>query len=493
MDLDLTLKPSKCISIVYDGKKMDKTVTFAVGSGSSRSISLGPTKFLGQLQSSSIRSNSREEGGKYKALFNQNLEILDQTHIRGEFKLWIYKRYLCPSFNFSMAVDSIPEAAIKKMQGVSLRKIKHWLNLPRCFTTSALHHPNIIDIPALSDLHTKAKITLLSSISTSKDSFIQEIVPILTDEQYCKSQKIDLTIVELVHKARSSVSTISSKSLSTYCRRDLRKLSIDRHDSKFKTLTVQRKVLEVAELESSNQVWKRIMAGLPAGQFSLLLRAGTDTLPTPLNLKRWRYRTDPSCPLFGHKQPTVHHILSNCQIALEQGRFTWRHDSALKYLVEGLRDYLEDNVILYADLPNMRASDNPIATIPESTLITSARPDIVLVGHDEITLLELTIPHNSMESISNARARKSTKANYLQTLSDLERKGFKPYLLTIEIGSLGHWTQDSQRSLIKAAPSMSKHSARMIMDQVATKVIRASQIIFNARVEESWSLSRTLL
>ena len=138
------------------------------------------------------------------------------------------------------------------------------------------------------------------------------------------------------------------------------------------------------------------MAGLPAGQFSFLLRAGTDTLPTPLNLKRWRYRTDPSCPLCGHKQPTVHHILSNCQIALEQGRFTWRHDSALKYLVEGLRNYLEDNVILYADLPNMRASDNPIATIPESTLITSACPDIVLVGHDEITLLELTIPHNSI-------------------------------------------------------------------------------------------------
>ena len=156
------------------------------------------------------------------------------------------------------------------------------------------------------------KLILLSSILTSKDPFIHEIVPILTDEKYCKRQKNDPTIVELVQKARSLISTISSKSLSTYCRRDLREQSIDRHDTKLKTLTVQQKALEVAELESSNQVWKRIMSGLPAGLLSFLLWAGTDTRPPRLNLKCWRYRTDPSCPLLSHKQATVCHILSNC-------------------------------------------------------------------------------------------------------------------------------------------------------------------------------------
>ena len=60
----------------------------------------------------------------------------------------------------------------------------------------------------------------------------------------------------------------------------------------------------------------------------------------------------------------------------------------------------------------MRANDNPLATIPESILITSVRLDIVLVADDEITMLEFTILHNSTESISNARARKSTKESY---------------------------------------------------------------------------------
>ena len=77
--------------------------------------------------------------------------------------------------------------------------------------------------------------------------------------------------------------------------------------------------------------------------------------------------------------------------------------------------------MLYADLPGMRANDNPISTIPENTLATSARPDIALVGEDEVTLIELTIPHNSMESLSNARKHKS-KELYQQAISILEVK-----------------------------------------------------------------------
>ena len=71
--------------------------------------------------------------------------------------------------------------------------------------------------------------------------------------------------------------------------------------------------------------------------------------------------------------------------------------------------------------------------------------------------------------------------------------GFTSTQLAIEIGFLEHWTHNSQRSLMKAAPSVSKQSARKIMDKAATKVVGASQIIFNAKVETSWSLSHTLL
>ena len=50
---------------------------------------------------------------------------------------------------------------------------------------------------------------------------------------------------------------------------------------------------------------------------------------------------------------------------------------------------------------------NPVATIPADNIIanivTSACPNIVLVGENEVTLTELTIPHNSLESLSDHR------------------------------------------------------------------------------------------
>ena len=46
-DFDLTLKPSKCVSFVYDGKKVLSNITVSLKDGSTRSISTGPTKFLG--------------------------------------------------------------------------------------------------------------------------------------------------------------------------------------------------------------------------------------------------------------------------------------------------------------------------------------------------------------------------------------------------------------------------------------------------------------
>ena len=52
---------------------------------------------------------------------------------------------------------------------------------------------------------------------------------------------------------------------------------MENYDKRLRELTVQNKILEVVELEDSNQVWKRILQGLPAGQLSFHLRAGTNT------------------------------------------------------------------------------------------------------------------------------------------------------------------------------------------------------------------------
>ena len=132
---------------------------------------------------------------------------------------------------------------------------------------------------------------------------------------------------------------------------------------------------------------------------------------------------------------------TSCPVSLNQGQYTWRHDCALAAIQKGIQAHLLPEVSLIADLPGSRACENPVSTIPDWILVTSAWPDIVLITESEknIDLLELTIPHNSLESISNARTRKSTKENYQQPLSDLDSRDWSANLHTIEIGSLGHW------------------------------------------------------
>ena len=49
-------------------------------------------------------------------------------------------------------------------------------------------------------------------------------------------------------------------------------------------------------------------------------------------------------------------------------------------------------VKLYADLPGLHASESPPATLPTDLSISTARPDIVLVSEESVTMLELTIP-----------------------------------------------------------------------------------------------------
>ena len=258
-------------------------------------------------------------------------------------------------------------------------------------------------------------------------------------------------------------------------------------------MNVQNKFSDISQLEKDNKVWNRILQGLPAGHLSFLLRASSDTLPTPLNLKRWRLRTDAHCQLCNSSSPTTLHILNACPVSLNQGRYTWRHDSVLQKIVDHIKFHLDSEGVLYADLPNLRASDNPPATIPPEILVTSARPDIVIVNSNSIIIIELTIPYNSPVSLTNAHTRKSTKQSYQMVLSDLESKGYRSILVPIEIGALGHSLLSTHKLLRKVLPAFSCQTTRELFDDAAKVVIAASHIIFLARKSQVWPDSRNLL
>ena len=82
--------------------------------------------------------------------------------------------------------------------------------------------------------------------------------------------------------------------------------------------------------------------------------------------------------------------------------------------------------------------------------------------------------------------------NYQLVVSDLVSRGYSANFTTIEIGVLGHWLPHTRSDIIKLFPSIPK-SALTHLVRTATSIITASHVIFSARLDRSWNLSRALL
>ena len=75
--------------------------------------------------------------------------------------------------------------------------------------------------------------------------------------------------------------------------------------------------------------WPNLICGPGPRIIAFVLNARINSVRTPDMLKLWGYTQTSTCVLCGHIQCTLHHILVNCPFALNQRRYTWRHDSVL--------------------------------------------------------------------------------------------------------------------------------------------------------------------
>ena len=90
-----------------------------------------------------------------------------------------------------------------------------------------------------------------------------------------------------------------------------------------------------------NLTWKTYLV-MPPNLLSFCLGATYNVLPSPKNLKRWHLASESRCFLCHKDVCTIPHILGACKISLQQGRFTFRHDSVLQHLVLVLKSFLKN-------------------------------------------------------------------------------------------------------------------------------------------------------
>ena len=225
------------------------------------------------------------------------------------------------------------------------------------------------------------------------------------------------------------------------------------------------------------------MWDIPQGVLKFAMNAGINTLPSLDNLKRWGKRTNDRCPFCGNIE-TLLHILSNCSTSLDQGRYTWRHDSVLTSIITLIRPQLYDGMVLYSDMAGYQAPHG--GTIPPHILVTNLRPDIFIVDENAriAIVFELTCPwDNNVERSHNYKEEK-----YSPLVADLTN-AFSVFHFSVEVSVRGQITK-SNRARLKSFLYRSCRDARPLTKSLTKIVSKAALLssfsLFNARKEPSW-------
>ena len=153
-----------------------------------------------------------------------------------------------------------------------------------------------------------------------------------------------------------------------------------------RTLVKQGKFLELSKCEQNDATWKSYIFNLPKGTMKWLLNASIDTLPTRVNLKLWGKVNNEKC--FCGQRQTLNHILNCCTVSLNQGRYTYRHDSVLSYIIKCLDS---SKYTFYIDLIGHQTQDG--GTLLSEIMVTTLKPDVVIIDKQRkiLEIFELTV------------------------------------------------------------------------------------------------------
>ena len=250
------------------------------------------------------------------------------------------------------------------------------------------------------------------------------------------------------------------------------------------TLVKQGHFLELTKLEQTDATWKSYIYNLPKGTMKFILNSSIDTLPSKANLKLWGKVVNDKC-FCGQKQ-TLNHILNCCKIALDQGRFTFRHDNLLNYISKCLD---KQKFKCYIDIPGHQTEGG--GTIPPSLLVTSLKPDIVIIDNrdNSVKIFELTVP--AEHRIDTASKLKMAKYQHFSSDISTHTTSVVPF----EVGShTGYISSENKKNLHTLHKFCTKDiKFKKFQENLSSIAAISSYYIFNCRNQNIWSNTDPIL
>lgn len=470
------------------------------------------------------------------------LTMVDALLLSGPMKLWLYNFGVVPRLSWPLLVYDFPITAVEDLDATANRFIKNWSQLP-------LHGPNpvILYLPRrekglgiIKLVHYYQNLALVREhlLKYSSDPHIQELAKRRLKRAQQNGQKKWTAPVALLEAERGLVlDAMTAEGQTTKAgigfgrKRDGRKVIVGSSEHRVAVklwakeqtvkdqlvtlmrLTVQQDWTQWEGVLAQDLTWNRLLYRMSNADLKFYLQGTLQIAPSPKYLKRLGYIQNDVCPLCHQKGGSFYHIMSLCKVALEQGRYTWRHNEILRLLHFEVGSFVRKRSRLRpCPIPKVqyvKAGEKPSAAstrapalltrandwkmlvdlpntgtylFPAHIAVTGKKPDFVLWSMQLklIVILELTVP--SERNVRTANLRKRTKYGEAGGLVDqCKLAGYKVELLCVEVGVLG-FVADSMSYALKKLGVWST----AVSTQMSEIALRCSYAIFVQRGTLAW-------
>lgn len=503
-------------------------------------------KFVGRRIHYLLKEGPVKEWSSDK--FLADLQKIGDTKITGFQKAWLYEFYgLNRVLTWLFLVHDLDRSFAVNLEAMATRSLKKWIGIYTTAETGILYRSKEhagLGLTPVTDHFERMQIVKCQILKNSVCADIRAVYQAKVDRESNPGRKWRYTRADTIAQAAADLHVMFPRQngrqglghgnfeakLGPAGRRKLTSmiaLQMKEEKRVSKSHGMARQGAWTKWNEKSfpfDLSWKNLLYGIDEKVIKFVLHSSINWIKTPDLLKLWGKGKTDRCKLCNHKPCSIHHIISNCKFALNDKRYTWRHDSVLLTMDHFLRPHVKDHNAsnkakkiphvldsfvrsgekksVASAAPPCRslldgASDWKILTdfesnklvFPPEILSTNLRPDIVIwsISRKRVVLLELTCP--AEEGFANATTRKLIRYDELMEL--IRRAGWEPFHYPFEVGARGFVARSTFRCI--SAVGLKPTTKRQLIKALGTICARCSYTIYLSRDNRAWDRTRELL
>ena len=549
-------KPSKCKSFAQKVfEKNSKNTKFKATTPKSFSAYDPQLKISGKpisfLQDDPVKKSIKMLGkwidGKNrkkedKTLVKEKLEdYLTKTNdvaLTGVQKSWIYANMIIPCLTWELTIYELPASFVDTLDSLITRYLKKWLGVAICADPNILYRSREhfgLQLPNIKTCFKKAQTGVEHKMKHSKD---QNIKSLHNAKSKCDLKKVRWTGNKQLEKVERAIVLDKMAFAGQNNREGLgyrRKVKMAPKEEiakKIEELDEDERIQHAVQLGmqgswtkwdsimASDMKWQSLLYSYSPALLKFALNATQLTLPTPDNLVRWGKTKMGKCELCKWNSCTLMHVLSGCKVSLNEGRYTWRHDSILKILVSEISKHM-NNVNAKPSKIGSRQDDIKFVkagekkkkcnrkkkslldgaadwemfhdlgdkmVFPMYITVTPLRPDMVIVSKSlrTVIMVELTSPVEE----NTVKRNKDKRKKYEDLVFDCQSNKWKTHLICIEVGARGFLAESVNYMISRLA--ITPTIAKPMKKKISLLALRCSYNIYlqrKSRKFTKWDLS----